>query len=699
MLRTLTFVVLFTLSSLAQPVKVDYAEVELISEVKSVSPGNPFWIALRIDHDEYWHTYWRNAGDAGIPTKIKWDLPNGFTAGQIQWPFPKRIMLADVANFGFENELVLPVLISPPKTLNFDENITIKAKATWLICKEECLPGKAELKLTLPVSNEIIFDEKWTDAFNEIRNKLPLTNHSWDTNLGSITDSSISFNIQSESNSLGDEENIFFFPYEQGFIKNSSDQVLTKFKNGYTLLIGLEDFIVNKPDTLKGILVSEFGWRGENSERAIEIKIPITNLEQTVSSNEQEDISIWLAIIFAFAGGIILNLMPCVLPVLSIKILGFVQQSGEDKSKIFQHGVFFTVGVVISFLVLAGILLILRAGGEQLGWGFQLQSPLFLIILSILLLVFALSLFGVFEIGSSAGKIGGKLEQKNGNFGAILSGVAATVLATPCTAPFMGSALGFAITQPTFITLGVFTSLGLGMAFPYLLLSIFPQWLKFIPKPGNWMNTLKQFMGFLLLATIVWLAWVLSIQAGSDAVIGLLAGLLIAGLAGWIFGRWGSIINKKYSRLTATIISVLLITFSVYLANSFVSDTPTKSYILEKTDSLLPWEKFSQNRLDELIANGDRVFIDFTAAWCLSCQVNEKIALNIPKVVNKFDELNVTPLKADWTSRDQEITKALSRFGRNSVPLYILYDSNGNYEKLPEILTPRLVLEYLENLK
>ncbi len=697
-MRTLVLLLLFTLNLLAQPIRVDHANVELISEVKSIVPGQSFWVAFKVDHDEHWHTYWRNAGDAGIPTKIKWDVPAGFKAGNIQWPFPERIMLADVANFGFENELVLPVEISPPSDLIIRTNVTLNASATWLICKEECLPGEAELSLSLPVSNEILFNEKWVDKFTATREKLPLKNHDWKTSLDELTRSTISIRVQSFTQSNSNLGEIWFYPYQPGFIKNSSDQLIEQTENGFLISIGLEDFIVEQPDTLSGILVSENGWRGENTERAIEITVPISNVEQGISNTEGEGFSIWLALLFAFLGGMILNLMPCVLPVLSIKILGFVQQSGEDKSKIVQHGVLFTVGVVASFLILAGLLLILRAGGEQLGWGFQLQSPLFLIILSVLLLLFALSLFGVFEIGTSAGNIGGKIENRGGNIGAIMSGVAATVLATPCTAPFMGSALGFAITQPVFVTLSVFAFLALGMAFPYLLLSIFPQWLRFIPKPGNWMNTLKQFMGFLLLATIIWLAWVLGIQAGSDAITGLMGALLLAGLAAWIYGKWGSVLNKTGTRITASVTAISLVIASVTAANSFIPEEPLSNTTIKKSNSTLPWEKFSQEKVDKLVAEGEKVFIDFTAAWCLSCQVNEKVVLNTQEVVNKFAELNVVPLKADWTSRDPEITKALAKFGRNSVPLYVLYDSEGNVTKLPEILTPGIVLDALEKL-
>lgn len=687
---------IFCITLFAQPVKTDHAEVELISEVNSIKPGQKFSLALHVSHEDQWHTYWRNAGDAGIPTKFEWTLPNGFTAGDIQWPYPHRIMLADVANYGYEGELYLLTEITPPSNLEVGTTVNIKLKATWLICKLECLPGWINLELNLPVSNEISINKNSSELFNRTREKLPIANHNWQTIFKHKTDTSFSFKLIKPEWINEIPDSIWFYPYEGGYIKNSADQNFIKSENGYEVELKLEEFIVEEPDTLRGTLVSENGWRGEGSEKAIEISIPVIKVSNPESESSEYS-SILLALIFAFAGGIILNLMPCVLPVLSIKILGFAQQAGQDSSKILKHGLFFTLGVVISFLALAGLLLILREGGQQLGWGFQLQSPLFLIILSVLLMVFSLSLFGVFEIGTSAANLGSRIENRGGNFGAVLSGVAATVLATPCTAPFMGSALGFAITQPAYITLVIFISLGLGMAFPYLLLSVFPKWLKYIPKPGSWMETLKQLMGFLLLATIIWLAWVLSLQAGSNAVIGLLGALLFSGLASWIYGKWGSLINSRRARLISTVTGLVLILGSVMFANSFVQDDPIDTKTYSGTSSnLIKWEKFSSEKLDKLVAVGKPVFIDFTAAWCLSCQVNEKVALNTSKVAAKFEELNITALKADWTSRDPEITKALAKFGRNSVPLYVLYDGSGNTPRiLPEILTPGIVLEEL----
>lgn len=692
-----SFVVILIYTTIyAQPVITEHVEVELVSEVSSIKSGQQFWVALRFQHNPEWHTYWRNAGDAGLETRINWELPDGFSASEIQWPFPEVISSSDVTNYGYHGEVLLLTEITPPKEIE-TENVTIKANADWLVCKVICVPESAELSLSLPVrSTAPSLDEQWADKFAETRNTLPLKMHQWKLT-AEKSDSSVILSATKPKYVNYNPGKIRFFPYTGGIFSNSTEQVINKTENGFTLEIFYDELKIEEPEKLTGILVNDNGLRGEGSERAIEIDVQIGQTDGGIIT-EKEGSGLWLAIVFAFMGGVILNLMPCVLPVLSIKILGFVEQSGSDKKKILEHGILFTVGVVVSFVALAGLLLIFRAGGEQLGWGFQLQFPVFLIILSVLLFLFGLSLFGVFEIGTSLTNVGSKLELSSGKFGAIMSGVAATVLATPCTAPFMGSALGFAITQPAFITLLVFTFLGLGMASPYLLLTIFPKWLKFIPKPGKWMETLKQFMGFLLMATIIWLAWVLGFQAGVDGLIGLMIALLFSGVAAWVYGKWGTLVNKGSVRITAVAIGLVLVVSSTMLAFTFIDDNYS-STSSKNSNAGLQWEEFSPQRLIELRNSNTPVFVDFTAAWCLSCQVNEKIALTPDEVVEKFKEKGIALLKADWTNRNEMITKVLAEFGRNSVPLYVLYDGKSAEPGiLPEILTPGIVLDAIEKL-
>jgi len=404
--------------------------------------------------------------------------------------------------------------------------------------------------------------------------------------------------------------------------------------------------------------------------------------------------------LFSFLGGMILNLMPCVLPVLSIKIMRFIKQAHDAHSKPWQHGLVFTAGVLSAFWVLAVALLILKAGGEQLGWGFQLQSPTFLIILSAFMFLLGLSMFGVFEIGTSLTTVGGQAPEKGGFFGSFMDGIIATVVATPCTAPFMGGALGYALTQPAYVSLLIFTFLGLGMAFPFALITSIPALLKYVPKPGRWMESFKQFMGFLLVATVIWLLWVLSQQTGSLVVLLVLLNLMFTSMAAWIYGRWGNLAMKERTRYTAWVLAILILVFSNgYVLANYDKYVQSTSETVLNTEGI-QWQPYSDELLNRLLSEGKPVFIDFTASWCLSCQVNEKVAFSSEEVQKKFQELGVVPLKADWTKRDPEITRALSRFGRQSVPLYLLYSGKPGAKPkiLPEVLTPGIVLEALESL-
>lgn len=422
------------------------------------------------------------------------------------------------------------------------------------------------------------------------------------------------------------------------------------------------------------------------------------NEKVIVKKEKKKESKSLLYIIFAaFLGGMILNLMPCVLPVLSIKILGLVQQANEAKEEVFKHGLVFTLGVLISFWILAGLLLILRAGGESIGWGFQLQSPVFIVVLVFIMFLFGLSLFGVFEIGTSLTGAGQNVTSKSGYSGSFFSGIMATVVATPCTAPFMGAALGFAISQPAFISILVFTAIGLGMALPYLLITAFPKLLKFIPKPGAWMETMKQFMGFLLVATAIWLIWVLSSQVVPDSIITLLFALMFVSIGAWVWGRWGTLMNSKTTRTIALVVAAILIFGAGYKTIENVSDESNKLTATNNNSGI--WKTFSPELVTELRNNNKPVFVDFTAKWCLSCQTNKKVALHNEDVEKKFKEKGVTTLTADWTNRNEVITKALAKFDRNSVPLYVLYPAGGKEPIiLPEILTPSIVIDALEDL-
>ncbi|KAA3617065.1 MAG: DUF255 domain-containing protein [Calditrichaeota bacterium] len=673
-------------------------EAQLISEVNSIQPGKSFTIALRMKMDDHWHTYWRNGGDSGLPTEIEWTLPDGFEAGEMKYPFPEKIDTPPLVTYGYHDQIFLLTEITVSENIKPGEVVNLIARADWLECDEVCIPGGVDLQLNLQISeDQSTIDEKWVQTFSDARILLPLKDSGWKF---AFSENGNQIHIQGNKPDWFDSDlgKVYFFPYEYGLIDYAKPQQAT-FANGLLTLTAPRPDAAEKM-VVEGILVSQNGWRGEGSERSHYIKIE----EPSELINETESKSggfgtIFYYLLLAFGGGMILNLMPCVLPVLSLKIMGFVQQANEDKSQAWKHGAVFTLGVLVSFWVLAGSLLVLRAGGEQLGWGFQLQEPVFLIILSAFLFLFGISMFGVFEIGTSLTTIEGKTGNKSGFVGSFISGITATVVATPCTAPFMGSALGFSLTQPEWISMLVFTFLALGMAFPYVILASMPSLLKFIPKPGRWMESMKEFMGFLLLATVLWLLWVLGLQAGSNMVIVVLGALLLLGIAGWIYGRWGNLaMSLKSRRISTSVAIVLTIATLFFTIDSVDTFAQTPQSNLASSSEGIQWQDYSESLVNDLKTAGQPIFLDFTAAWCLSCQVNERVAFSSEEVQNKFTELGINAIKADWTSRDDKITKALAEFGRNSVPLYVYFPAGENSKPvlLPELITPGIVLQTLE---
>jgi len=647
--------------------------------------------------EDHWHIYWQNPGDAGLEPDIEWVLPPDFKIGEIIWPYPQKIMVGGLANFGYEGEVLLMAEVLPPNSIPGDSQIELKAQVEWLVCKEECIPGEASLSFTLPVSLQPPMpDDRWIEKFSNARTDHPLKITDWKIS-AFIRESFLILDMVKPDWDKSAIKEVTFFPIEEGILENAAEQVLKSVSTGYQLEILLNNMILTIPDSISGVLVTDQGWRGRNSEKALWIN---TNLASGQATDVGAFAEIILALVFAFFGGIILNIMPCVLPVLSLKILSFVQQAGEDRRKIVVHGIVFTAGVILSFLFLAALLIILRTGGEELGWGFQLQSPGFIMILSAFLFLFGLNLFGLFELGTSVMGIGQSMVSKGGWLGSFMSGVTATVVATPCTAPFMGSALGFALTQPDHVSLLIFASLGFGMAFPYLLLTLIPGLLKFIPKPGQWMESLKQFMGFLLFATVIWLIWVFGLQTNMDSVAILLAVLLGTGISAWIIGRWTQLHLAKSRRIIARIVALSIIFISMYAGFSNISIIEGASQVSEN-NGRINWENYSHEKVELALQKGHPVFIDFTAAWCLSCQVNERIAFSSGEVQAKLKELNFVMLKADWTNRDEKITRALAMYGRNSVPLYVIHNDADLSKKmiLPEILSASIVLNAIENVK
>ena len=667
-----------------------HVKASLIPEVRTIAPGTPFSVAVLLKMDPRWHTYWINPGDSGAPTEIKWNLPPGFEAGPIQWPHPERIEVPPLVSFGYEDEVALLVRITPPRDLKVGEGVTLDAHVNWLECEELCLPGEAMISAVVRTGAAAESDPARAKFFSDARARLPLDSGDWKFAAGSGQ----GFVRLTATPPVWLKESVTeaeFFPDARGQFSNGRSE-WDRGDGTYVMDLPLSDDSTATARRLSGVLVSKSGWRGPGSERAIRVDVDIAGDAGPAASGAGS--GLLGAIGLAFIGGLILNLMPCVLPVLSIKVLSLVGQADAPMRARMRNAGAYSLGVLVAFWALAGLLIGLRAGGEQLGWGFQLQSPPVIAGLASLLFLIALNLFGVFEVGVSLTRLGGTRGEGAG--GSFSTGLLATIVATPCTAPFMGSALGFALTQSAPAALAIFTSLGVGMAAPFVALAASPRLLRFLPRPGAWMETMKQALGFLLTATVVWLAWVLGQQTGSDGIAMLLAALVVQAIGAWVLGKWAVITRSAAVRRVAAIVAVVLIVGSAAAAVKLAGTggRPAQAVAADI------WEPYSETRVNELRAAGRPVFVDFGAAWCLTCQVNERVALSAAPVLAKLREKNVATLKADWTSRDPAITAALTKLGRSGVPTYVVYakDSATDPRLLPEVLTPTLVIDALNKL-
>lgn len=739
----ITFGLLFGMASLAQgidpntpsnspasslvpsqekPTHITPVKANLISEDTSIQPGHPFWVAIEMDMEKSWHAYWKNPGDAGMAPIISWSLPEGFTAGEVQWATPKRFTVDNTVGFGYEDQLVLLVEITPPHSLA-DTHAKLAANVRWVVCSDNtCLPGSSPITLDIPVATKAPEkDSSHIDLFSTARAKAP-KNHQ--TLAARHDDALIELSFQENGHAIKDAE---FFPEEEGVISYTATPLFEASREApgkYTLV-----FEELTPQTsLKGILVVH---TENGTSQAYHVNVPVSSADRNapIASLDKKGTAsvgspshtphgdafefqggVGLAIALAFLGGLILNLMPCVLPVISFKILSFISLAGKQRALIFKHGLAFSTGVLLSFWVMAALLLALQAYGRSVGWGFQLQEPLFVGILAAFIFIFGLSLFGVFELGTSvmakAGEVQHKSGQKNALIGSFMSGILATAVATPCTGPFLGTTVGFAVTLPPLEAMMIFTSLGLGMSSPYLALAAFPSLLKVLPKPGNWMITFKELMGFLMMASVIWLTWVFSAQTGSFSTSIFLASLFFFALACWVYGRWAT---PLCSRLTRSIGMAMALIFFAVGSYTIVTSTSewaqamggvtTASQFVESEVADV-WEEFSPERVAELRAQGIPVFIDFTAKWCLICQANHAV-LSSSDVADMFSQKGVVRMKADWTKSDEVIAAELKKFGRNSVPLYVFYHGNEGTEPhiLPQLLTPEIVIETLGKVK
>jgi len=697
-----------------------HSEATLLSDVSAVAPGEPFTVGLRIQLEEGWHSYWKNPGDAGEATSIDWNLPDGFEAGPIQWPYPHRVPFGPMTSYGYSGDVVHPVTITPPDTLSPGRSVTLEGRASWLVCDEICLPAEGDVERTVTVASAPEASPE-AEAIAAAQSRRPERVDRWSVQ-AARSSGSYTLALTPPAGAQPDLEGTYFFPAEKEVLDYAAPQPLSRAGDAYLLSLQQSEYAQGPADTLRGVVVAPEGtaWDAAGDVRAMQVSVPVDSVLSDVGPVTAASapasgggLSLPWALLFAFAGGLLLNLMPCVFPVISVKILGFAEQAGEDDHSTRKHGLLFGAGVLVSMWVLAGGLLAVRAAGSQVGWGFQLQSPTFVALMTLLFFGIGLNLLGVFEVGTRLMSLGGRLQTSgptSGSAGAFMTGILATVVATPCTAPFMGAALGVALTLSTVGGLLIFTALGAGMALPYVGLSMAPRLLDRLPKPGAWMETLKQFFAFPMFATAVWLVWVFGQQTGNGGVAMLLFGLLLLGMAAWVAHRWSDPTLSRTVTLLTRGLSVVMVAGAIGAAvigassGSASASSPGSSSgggTAAETAAAAEeaWTAFSPQRVDSLRAAGRPVFVDFTAAWCLTCQVNKRTVLNTAAVQEAFEQRDVALLKADWTNRDPEITKALRSHGRSGVPVYALYAGDGSEPTLlPEVLTQDIVTNALDDL-
>jgi thiol:disulfide interchange protein DsbD len=703
------------------PVSTTNVTARLVSEVRSIAPGQPFSVALVLDIREGWHTYWRNPGDSGQATKILWALPAGFAAGDIEWPTPHRFELPPLVNYGYAHEAVHLVEITPPRDLQPGRPVNLDAKVSWLVCADLCIPENAELHLILPVgatagAAHAPFDTEHASLFAQARKELPTSAPA--TSAEVRGDRLVVTLGKDWGRTLAQIKSLVFFPYEDGVIEYAAPQTVTR--GAGALELGLK--LGYQPPTagpVRGLLLATEADGNTNRDAPLEIAAsfrggapagasnagtaPATTPQFVRSVNATAAAAaagppltatpVPLALLLALLGGLILNLMPCVFPVLSIKAIGLVEQAKKHPTAVRIKGLMFAAGVICSMLALALALLALRAGGEQIGWGFQLQSPLFVTLMAYLLLGVGLNLSGVFEVGGGLAGLGDSLTQGDGYAASFFTGVLTTLVATPCTAPFMATAIGAALTEAPLVALSIFATLGLGLALPYLLLSFAPVLRRALPKPGAWMDTLKQVFAFPMYASAAWLLWVLAQQTAALGLGAALAGAVLIGLAAWAYekAKAGGPKARVAGLITAVAALVLAVLLPVQLARVATSAPTAGSRAAAEDDG---WQPYDAARLATLTAAGKPVLVNFTASWCLTCLVNERNAFGDAAVEEVFREKGVTLMKGDWTNRDPAITKALSAFNRAGVPLYVVYNAKpgaADPEVLPQLLSAAVV--------
>jgi thiol:disulfide interchange protein DsbD len=696
-------------------VKTEHNDVELVSETTAAAPGSTLYVALRQVITPGWHTYWRNPGDAGQATSLTWTLPAGWSAGDIVWPAPEQDLTGPIMNYVLTGEVYLPVPIAVPASAKPGETVTLKAAVSWLVCKDVCIPEDADLTLTVPVTaGTPTTDPRYGQAVAQTLADAP-----------KAAGLEARFQVQGELLKLSatgaplkgaNVAHAYFFPYDGTVIDHAKAQSAEAGPNGVTLTIPAGyAFSHGKtaPTEMMGVLSLGGGQAYEIDAKlgalptgAAGVSPPMVTTPGSSSKgggggggHAVSDLGLISAVGLAFLGGLILNLMPCVFPVLSMKGAALARHV-ESPQHARAEGLAFFVGVLATFVGLAALLIAARAAGQAVGWGFQLQSPAVVAVLALIMLASALNLSGVFEAGLSAQGLGGDLATKPGLAGSFFTGVLAVVVAAPCTGPFMAGAIGWALVQPAAVALTVFLSLGVGLALPFTALSFAPGLFRRLPRPGGWMDGLRKVLAFPMYGAAAFLAWVLVLQAGDAALLLLFAAGLATAFAAWCFGvsqRQLLTTGKVLLPRGAAVVALAVIVACAVAGSRFASPTgalAAKGPAVASAGAL-PIEPWSPQRVAALQAEGKPVFVDFTAAWCVTCQVNERTALATPAVSNAFAHTGAVYLKADWTNRDAAIANALTAQGRSGVPLYLVYGKGPTPRVLPQLLTSGIVVDAL----
>jgi thiol:disulfide interchange protein DsbD len=704
-----------------------HVHVQLVVPASAFNRDTSTDAGLYFKIDPGWHVYWKNAGDAGEPPHLKWTLPAGVTAAPLQFPAPKRLPLGPLMDFGYENEVLFPFAFNVAQTAKPGPAV-LHAKVDWLVCQASCIPGKAELEVTRDLLDhpaKAAFVASDAALFKRLSDRLPKPLPANVKAVFQVTNQGFQLSV----NTGREETEAAFFPADQDIVDNPAPQKIAPSPKGLTLNLKKDANLTANPEQLKGVLELSGGRAYEIAATpgsaataqaqpaaatpaapaprpstppaaavVASAQAPPTTAATSAPTQPQpapkpfSGSALLRATGLAFLGGLLLNLMPCVFPVLFLKGLSLVNSGHEERHKLRTHGLVYTAGILASFWALVALLLALRAAGSTLGWGFQFQSPVFLALMAGLLFFLGLSLAGQFEIGLTLTSAGGSLAAKQGYSGSFFTGVLAVVVATPCTAPFMGAALGYALAQSAAVTFAVFTALALGLAAPYVALTLQPAWTRLLPKPGVWMEVLKQAVAVPIFVTVIFLAWVLTRGYGADLLFALLAIFLLLAIAGWFLGRWPA---RRWASTVAALIILGAISISVFAPNKLARAAETAATAQAQGG----WQPWSAEAVSRYQAQGRPVMVDFTASWCLSCQVNERVALEQPSVQKAFQDGNVALLKADWTRGDDAITQTLAALGRSGVPAYALYSpGQAQPQMLPEALTPGIVIDALSKL-